>query len=157
LKDCVDEYSFVCRSDVNSYYATVDHAILRKQLAQLISASDSVAHGGAVDESGAWVVKMTKHPFKTLIGRRIKESGFDFLGYRIVGGDGGRLRVAWKAWVNHQCRVRLLYEQGASEECIGGYVESWLRWVGSGVSIDLVEALKGFRVWGCRAEAFYCW
>jgi len=41
VNDCVSAYRFVCRSDVNSYYATVNHTILRKQLASLIG-DDSV-------------------------------------------------------------------------------------------------------------------
>jgi len=32
----VEQYHYVCRSDVNSYYASIDHDILRKQLANLI-------------------------------------------------------------------------------------------------------------------------
>ena len=70
---------------------------------------------------------MSKHPYKTFIGR-IKESGFDFLGYRI----GSRLRqgldIAWKTWANHQGKLRQLYEQGVSETDIGQYVERWKRW-----------------------------
>ncbi len=34
--DQVEQYHYVCRSDVNSYYASIDHDILRKQLADLI-------------------------------------------------------------------------------------------------------------------------
>ena len=36
VKQEVDQYRFVCRSDVNSYYATVDHSILQRQLRALI-------------------------------------------------------------------------------------------------------------------------
>ncbi|MCV6639221.1 reverse transcriptase/maturase family protein [Candidatus Albibeggiatoa sp. nov. NOAA] len=200
----VDDYR--CRSDVNSYYATIDHGILMKQLQALIpcetvltllgrmldrlddvqgvlhSVEIGISKGnplspllGAVylpaldQELGQyceahgygrfmddWVilcrtrqqlraavrimnrvldrVKMTKHPYKTFIGR-IKESGFDFLGYRI----GNRLRqgldIAWKTWANHQGKLRQLYEQGVSETDIGQYVERWQRWVRSGVEV----------------------
>ncbi|MCZ6804876.1 MAG: reverse transcriptase domain-containing protein [Proteobacteria bacterium] len=34
--DQVEQYHYVCRSDVNSYYASIDHDILRKQLADLV-------------------------------------------------------------------------------------------------------------------------
>lgn len=40
-------------------------------------------------------VEQTVHPFKTFIGK-IKETGFDFLGYRIGGCVGGSLGLAWK-------------------------------------------------------------
>ena len=36
VKHAVGDYPFVCRSDVNSYYATIDHHILLKQLAERI-------------------------------------------------------------------------------------------------------------------------
>lgn len=87
-------------------------------------------------------VKMTKHPFKTYIGR-IKNEGFDFVGYRLgdkqIAGSG----IAWKTWVNHRAKVQQLYEQGASNESIAGYVKRWLVWVRSGVEIDLKKALSG--------------
>ncbi len=208
-KDCVnavheqvDEYRFVCRSDVNSYYATIDHGILIKQLQALIPSEtvltllsrmldrlddvQGVLHPveigiskgnplspllGAVylqaldEELGQycaaqglfyarfmddWVilcrtrqqlrtgvrimnrvldrVKMTKHPYKTFIGR-IKESGFDFLGYRIGNRLRAGLDIAWKTWANHQGKLCQLYEQGVSERDIGQYV---VRGVGLG-------------------------
>ena len=37
-----------------------------------------------------------------------------------------------------------LYERGASEECVAGYVRRWLIWVKSGVDIDLREVVLGF-------------
>ena len=37
-----------------------------------------------------------------------------------------------------------LYERGASEECVAGYVRRWLIWVRSGVEIDLREVVLGF-------------
>ncbi|WP_353570048.1 reverse transcriptase domain-containing protein [Candidatus Albibeggiatoa sp. nov. BB20] len=36
VSETVEDYRFVCRSDVNSYYATIDHGILMKQLRGLI-------------------------------------------------------------------------------------------------------------------------
>ncbi len=36
VNQCVKDYRFVCRRDVNSYYATIDHAILKRQLKTLI-------------------------------------------------------------------------------------------------------------------------
>ena len=217
IKEQVDDYGYVCRSDVNSYYATINHRILLKQLGELIPDGDvllliermlarldnvngdllSVDIGlnkgnplspllGAVylkvmdDQIGDycrrfglkyyrfmddWVilcktrnqlrtvvrlmnrilagVEQTKHPYKTFIGR-ITDEGFDFLGYRI----GDRLRkglsVAWKTWVNHRAKLMQLYERGASEECVAGYVRRWLIWVKSGVEIDLREVVLGF-------------
>ena len=208
VSETVDDYRFVCRSDVNSYYATIDHGILMKQLRELIPCETVLAllgrmldrlddvYGvyhhveigiskgnpmspllGAVylqplddeldqycDAHGLFygrfmddwvvlcrtrnqlrtvvrmmnrvldVVKMTKHPYKTYIGR-IKFTGFDFLGYRI----GNRLRegldIAWKTWANHQGKLCQLYEQGVSETDIGQYVERWKRWVISGIVV----------------------
>jgi len=227
VNKCVADYHFVCRSDVNSYYATVDHAVLMKLLrgliddepmlvllermlqrlddvaGELLSVDVGITKGnplspllGAVylleldNQLGDyckennlfygrfmddWVVlckkrnqlrvvvrlrnrvldkvRMTKHPFKTFIGR-IKESGFDFLGYRL-GRMGQGLGIAWATWVNHQCKLRQLYEQGVCHKDIGEYVERWLRWVRSGVKIDFSKASEGFRYRGPRIEPFF--
>jgi hypothetical protein len=201
---CVGDYRFVCRSDVNSYYASINHGILLRQLRELISCEvtltllermlrrlDDVGGDlrhvdiglskgnalspllGAVylqpldDVVGGycekhdlfygrfmddWVIlcktrnqlrtvvgkmnrvldalKVTKHPFKTYIGR-LKSTGFDFLGYRIGHYDG--LKIAWMTWANHLDKLDQLYEQGASETEIGLYVLRWENWVRSGL------------------------
>lgn len=206
----VEQYHYVCRSDVNSYYATINHALLKKQLRALIPCEitltllermldrlddlNGVLHTvdigiskgnplspllGAIylkqlddelsdycDPRGLfyarfmddWVilchtrnqlravvrvmnrvldaVKQTKHPFKTYIGR-IKDSGFDFLGYRIGNRLLGGLTIAWTTWANHQGKLSRLYEQGVSDTDIGKYVERWRRWVRSGVGVCL--------------------
>ena len=221
IEQAVADYKFVCRRDVNSYYATIDHTILMKQLADLIDDNkvltlienmlarlDDVAGElltvdvgitkgnplspllGAVYLTGMdkllsdycdahqlkyhrfmddWLVlcktryqlrdvvrlmnrelenvKMTKHPFKTYIGR-IKEEGFDFLGYRIANKATNGLAVAWKTWVNHRAKLKQLYEQNASRECIAGDVKRWVTWVRSGVEIELKKALAGLVDWG---------
>lgn len=99
-------------------------------------------------------VKMTKHPFKTYIGK-IKTSGVSFLGYRIGGRGKNGLAVSWPTWANHQSKLDQLYEQGASKESVGEYVKRWLRWVKSGVELDIAEAIKGLRVRDKRAVGFY--
>ncbi len=202
VSECVDEYRFVCRSDVNSYYATIDHGILQRQLRALIPCETTLTllnrmldrlddvNGelhkvviglskgnpispllGAVylqplDEAlgeycqkhdlfygrfmDDWVilcrtrnqlrtavrimnrvldaVKMTKHPFKTYIGR-LRTTGFDFLGYRIGNRLINGLTIAWMTWANHRDKLNQLYEQGVSGKDIGRYVEWWRRWV----------------------------
>ncbi len=70
-------------------------------------------------------MKMTKHPFKTYIGR-IKNEGFDFLGYRISINS---TKVAWNTWMNHQNKLLRLYEQNLPDKEIGEYVKRWLTWV----------------------------
>ncbi len=224
VNQCVDEYRFVCRSDVNSYYATINHKLLKKQLAGLIpcdivldliskmldrlddvqgilhSVDIGISKGnplspllGAIYLQGLddalsqycdtrdlfyarfmddWVVlcktrqqlrtvvrimnqvleavEMTKHPYKTYIGR-IKDSGFDFLGYRMGHRLKQGLTLAWKTWANHQAKLHQLYEQGVSATDIGQYVKRWKRWVESGVEVclgwelefDRVEPLSG--------------
>lgn len=215
IKKQVNDYRFVCRSDVNSYYATINHRILMKQLSELIPDAKVLAliesmltglndvHGnlftmtlginkgnplspllGAIylhtmdqvigeycSERGLkyyrymddWLilcktrhqlrqvvrlmnqeldrVEQTKHPFKTYIGK-IKESGFDFLGYRIKPNLENKLDLAWKTWANHFDKLKQLYEQGASKERIAKYVKHWLVWVRSGVEIDLIAVIK---------------
>ena len=210
IKQHVDDYQFVCRSDVNSYYATINHEILLKQLGDLIPEQSvlslierMLSHlddvngelflaevginkgnplspllgavylkvmddkiGGYCERHGLryyrfmddWLilcktrhqlrtvvrlmyevldgVKQTVHPFKTYIGR-IKDDGFDFLGYRIGDLKVKGLGIAWKTWANHFGKVRQLYEQGVSFGDIAGYVKRWLVWVRSGVEIDL--------------------
>ncbi len=89
-------------------------------------------------------VKMTKHPYKTYIGR-IKDEGFDFLGYRLASKAVNGLTLAWKTWANHRAKLAQLYEQGASQDCIAGYVKRWLCWVRSGVKIDLKQMISGFK------------
>ncbi len=215
IKQEVAQYRFVCRSDVNSYYATVNHQILLKQLREFIPDTDvmlliermlsrlddvdgdllladiGINKGnplspllGAVylkvmdDAVGDycrrhglkyyrymddWLilcktrnqlrtvvrlmyvcleqVEQTVHPFKTFIGK-IKETGFDFLGYRIGGCVGGSLGLAWKTWANHFGKIRQLYERGASDGCIAGYVKRWLVWVKGGVVINLEDVVR---------------
>ena len=79
-------------------------------------------------------VKMTKHPFKTYIGR-LRTTGFDFLGYRIGNRLINGLTIAWMTWANHRDKLNQLYEQGVSAKDIGRYVERWRRWVRSGVEV----------------------
>jgi len=223
LKACIREvkkdasaHHYVCRSDVNSYYATINHEVLVTQLRDLIpdaallelieqllarlddvggnlyTVSTGINKGsplspllGAIyllqmdkvlgeycakhdlryyqrprradKKMDDWLilcntrnqlrtavrlmnrqldlVKQTKHPFKTYIGK-IKENGFDFLGYR-VGKCKEQLGLAWKTWANHLTKLQQLYEHGASQESIAGYVKRWLVWVKSGVKINL--------------------
>lgn len=89
-------------------------------------------------------VKQTKYPYKTFIGR-IKETGFDFLGYRVANKTINGLAIAWKTWANHQAKLKQLYEQDASDESIAGYVKRWLVWVRSGVEIDVARAIEGIK------------
>ncbi|SBS31940.1 Reverse transcriptase (RNA-dependent DNA polymerase) [Marinomonas spartinae] len=214
IKKEVSDYKHVCRSDVNSYYATINHDILMAQLRELIPDSAllalleqllarlddvngelySVATGinkgsplspllGAIyllkmDKAlgdycakhdlryyrymDDWVilcktrhqlrtavklmnqslndVKQTKHPFKTYIGK-IKENGFDFLGYRIVQ-QKKKLSLAWKTWANHLTKLQQLYEQGTPKARIAEYVTRWLTWVRGGVEIDLIKVIR---------------
>ena len=216
VKNVVQDYGYVCRSDVNSYYATINHQVLLKQLSvllpdqkvilliqrmlnrlddvngELFCADVGINKGnplspllGAVylkvmdDEIGEycqrrglryfrymddWLilcktrnqlrtvvrlmnrvlesVKQSKHPFKTFIGR-VKDEGFDFLGYRIGDKRVGGLGVAWATWVNHLAKLQRLYGQNASVECVAGYVKRWLVWVRSGVEIELRAAVEG--------------
>ena len=215
VKEQVGDYRFVCRSDVNSYYATINHQILLKQLGVLIPdasvmlliermlarlddvdgnlllADIGINKGNplspllgavylqAMDDRLSdycqrhdlryyrymddWLilcktryqlrdvvrlmnrclddVEQTKHPYKTYIGR-IKDDGFDFLGYRIGDVKVHGLGIAWKTWANHFSRIRQLYEQNASVECVAGYVKRWLVWVRSGVEIDLGKVVE---------------
>ncbi|RBO81906.1 reverse transcriptase/maturase family protein [Marinomonas aquiplantarum] len=215
VKTRVEDYKFVCRSDVDSYYATINHQILLKLLAEHIADVDVLALlakmltrldnlNGLLKENsigigkgnplspllGAlyllqmdkaigqycekqglryfrfmddWLVlcktrhqlrqvvrimnrcleavKQTKHPFKTYIGR-IKNSGFDFLGYRITPAIKEKVTLAWKTIANHIGRLQQLYEQGATETRIAEYVKHWLQWARSGVEIDLQQVLE---------------
>ena len=212
----VGDYRYVCSSDVNSYYASIDHRLLMGQLAALIDDARVLALIGRMldrlDDINAelfpatvgitkgnplspllgavyldaldrtlgdysrrhglfyarfmddWVVlcrsrwqlrevvrlmnqvlsalKVSKHPFKTVIGR-LTENGFDFLGYRIGDHRVHGVGLAWATWVNHLNRLRQLYEQGACVRSIGEYVTRWLRWVRSGVEIGC-EGLYGW-------------
>ena len=216
IKNEVEHYKYVCRSDVDSYYASINHKILLKQLSTLISESTVLALikrmlerlddvngelftvviglskgnplspllGGVYlkvmdDRIGSycqrhdlkyyrfmddWLilcktrnqlrtvvrlmnqileeVKQKKHPFKTYIGR-IKEEGFDFLGYRIGNKIINGLTLAWKTWANHQAKLKQLYEQNVSKERIAEYVKRWSIWVRSGVEIDLKAVIEG--------------
>ena len=49
--------------------------------------------------------------------------------------------LAEKTWTNHRDRLLRLYEQGASEDVVKGYVKRWLVWVRSGVVIDMNAVL----------------
>ncbi|MBL4806440.1 MAG: group II intron reverse transcriptase domain-containing protein [Rhodobacteraceae bacterium] len=212
----VADYKFVCRSDVNSYYASVNHRILMRQLskliperalleliAQLLDRLDEVdgelyhVEGGITKGSplspllGAvylqgldrtlgdycqqrqlkymrfmddWIVlchtrnqlrtvvrlmngeldkvRMTKHPFKTYIGR-IKDQGFDFLGYRIADKKVNGLAVAWSTWVKYHTKLKQLYEQNVPKQAIAEYVRRWIIWAKSGVTLDLNQPIKG--------------
>lgn len=197
-------YRYVCRSDVDSYYATIDQRILLHQLHQCIT--DNVllrvlqrALARVDDQDGIlnwqtqglskgsllspllgalylrkmdqrlsdycadhalkyyrfmddWVVlcntrhqlrqvvrlmnrslgevKQTKHPFKTYIGR-IKETGFDFLGYRLIPHHP--LTPAWQTLARYHSKLLRLYEHGASLQRVANYVMRWERWVKSGI------------------------
>ena len=86
-------------------------------------------------------VRMTKHPFKTYIGR-IKDSGFDFLSYRIADKAVKGLAVAWSSWVKHQAKLKQLYEQNVPTQVIAEYVRRWRIWVRSGVTLNFSQLNK---------------
>lgn len=79
-------------------------------------------------------LKLEMHPDKTIMGRT--EKGFDFLGYHF-SPDG--LSVSAKTVERFLNRVIRLYEQKPSGELfstkLGMYVQQWLKWATSGVSI----------------------
>ena len=205
----VNRYRYVCRSDVNSYYASIQHNILKKQLRKLIHdervltlidrmldrlddvggelywVDQGITKGNPLSplldaiylaeldqrletyckERGLfyarfmddWIVlcrsrnelrtavrimnevlsalKMTKHPFKTYIGR-IKANGFDFLGYRFLQHPFHQIRLAWKTWANHQLKRTQLYEQGASSGRIEAYEKRWWQWAKGGLGLQ---------------------
>lgn len=201
------DFRYVCRSDVDSYYATIDHRTLLRQLkewvkeaaiitlferllARLDDVNGVLYHVDVGINKGSplspllgavylyhmdkvvgdycrqrdlkyyrfmddWLVlchtryqlrevvrlmsrclndvKQTKHPYKTYIGR-IKEIGFDFLGYRITPSAKGSLQLAWKTLANHVGKLKQLYEQGATESRIAEYVKRWRRWARNGLT-----------------------
>lgn len=204
LYRALSHYRYVCRSDVNSYYATIDQKILFHQLRQSINDETVLVllKTGLerVDEKegdlnwqtvglskgsplspllGAlylhqmdqrlgdyctryhlkyyrfmddWVVlckthhqlrhvvrlmnrslsevKQTKHPFKTYIGR-IKETRFDFLGYRLTPHNP--LTPAWQTLARYHSKLLRLYEQGVPVRHVAKYVMRWEQWVKSGI------------------------
>ena len=210
IKDQLKNFSYFIRTDVKSYYASIDHELLMKQLLccpisgnrQLSQEPEviglleqymrySVECGGiyrdnkqgiclgcplsplmgalflkplddAFSKSGLfyrrymddWVIlaktrwqlkrvikkmneileqlKLTKHPDKTEMGKIDK--GFDFLGYRLFR-EG--LRAAKKTLANAVSKATRLYEQGASQECIGEYWIRFWRWLQAGISYDI--------------------
>ncbi|TDO96685.1 reverse transcriptase/maturase family protein [Marinomonas balearica] len=219
VKDDVSDYQYVCRSDVDSYYATIDHGVLLKQLRELIADSrvidlietllnrldDVNGHlytvttginkgsslspllgaiyllemdktlGEYTQRHGLkyyrymddWLIlcktrnqlrttvklmnqcltlaKQTKHPFKTYIGR-IKDDGFDFLGYRVIKQSANnqktKLTLSWKSLSNHLTKLQQLYEQGTPSEGIAEYIKRWLSWARGGVEIDLIKVIR---------------
>ncbi|MZI92907.1 hypothetical protein F9817_06820 [Vibrio sp. CAIM 722] len=224
LQQAVNHYRYVCRSDVDSYYASIDQTILLQQLKQHVTDEGLLAllkralervddHdgllnwqtvglskgsplspllgalylqemdqslGGYCEARGLqyyrfmddWIVlcqtrrqlrhvvklmnqslakvKQTKHPFKTYIGR-IKETGFDFLGYRFTPNRA--LTPAWATIAKHRSKLLRLYEQGASLQRVAEYVKRWVIWVNSGVNqvvmnseLDLVCEIFNGRV-----------
>ncbi|NEP15157.1 MAG: hypothetical protein F6K14_34295 [Symploca sp. SIO2C1] len=70
-----------------------------------------------------------KHPDKTFIGRVSR--GFEFLGYWFSPTG---LQVAQKTVERMKAKVAQLYEQGASDRCIGDYLRRWVSWVRGGLS-----------------------
>lgn len=64
----------------------------------------------------------TKHPFKTYI-RRLRTTGFDFLGYRIGNRLINGLTIAWMTWANHRDKLNQLYEQLEINSDQGGTME----------------------------------
>ena len=66
-----------------------------------------------------------QHPGKTFVGRISR--GFSFLGYEF--NTVGLVDIADLARKNFVGRIKQLYEQNASTECIVDYVRRWLIWV----------------------------
>ena len=92
-------------------------------------------------------VKMLEHSKKFIINkiyiRRIKETGFDFLGRRIIKSN---LQAAWTTWENHQDKLLQLYEQGgASAASFREYVKRWVTWLLSGVNIDIKKVYATYQ------------
>lgn len=67
-------------------------------------------------------LKLKMHPDKTFIGR-IKK-GFDFLG--VYCGDIPKISEVTHE--KHRAKLAQRYAQGASEACIGAYIERWTSW-----------------------------
>ena len=83
-------------------------------------------------------LKFELHPDKTYIGKTDK--GFDFLGYHITADN---LRAANTTLEKAKLKLKRLYEQGASFECIALYWERFWRWVQGGIDdVDLPSSLS---------------
>jgi RNA-directed DNA polymerase len=147
--------TFVFRTDVKSYYASIDHQILVERLAPWVNdplvlalvrgyLERTVCDGGEyVDD---WVtLAPTRWKLRAVIRlvnqhlARLKvrqrpdktfigriERGFDFLGYWFSPRGLGIARPT-----RERCaaRIRRLYEQGASESRIDEYERRWWRWI----------------------------
>jgi hypothetical protein len=118
--------TFVFRTDVKSYYASIDHEILLwvilaptrwklREVIRLVNRTLAELH-------------VKQHPDKTFIGRISR--GFDFLGYAFTPAG---LEVAPLAIDRCVQRASQLYEQGVDLIHIGTYIRRWLRWARSGL------------------------
>ncbi len=67
-------------------------------------------------------LKLKMHPDKTFIGRITK--GFDFLGVHF----GKVPSISNVTYEKHRTKIARRYAQGASEACIGTYIERWTSW-----------------------------
>jgi len=106
---------YVMKSDVKSYYASIDHEVLD-------------------------ALKLEKHPDKTFIGRAKK--GFDFLGYHF---EPGSLTPSCQTIKKHAERICRLYEQGADDNRIRQYVRRWVSWLFAGWSSNGMQYPGGRR------------
>ena len=75
-------------------------------------------------------------PAKTWLGRASK--GISFLGYEISPRG---IDVAMQTFDRMKARLQRLYEQGVTQKRLVKYVNNWIKWARSGVSLD-VEKLK---------------
>ncbi len=78
--------------------------------------------------------KLGKANDKTFIGRSL--AGFDFVGYHFTPES---LTVGKISLQRRDARIHRLYEQGAGEHRIGGYVSRWQQWAKAGLQGQLTE------------------
>lgn len=67
-------------------------------------------------------LKLKMHPDKTFLG--CIKKGFDFLGIHFSDTP----EISKTSQENHRSRIARRYAQGASDACIGRYIERWTSW-----------------------------
>lgn len=129
VRSALPEHGYVCRTDIKSFYASIDHFILLDQLDPYVRNRDvmrtlvqymrrTVEYGGTLRDITRGIpagclmnrqiekLGLTLHPDKTSIGPIAR--GFDFLGYRF---DPDGLSLSQVTRQRHQEKLTRLYER----------------------------------------------
>jgi hypothetical protein len=131
--DASPAYPFVCKTDVKSYYDSINHIRYMDDILIFAPTRWKLRHAIRVLNQTFAELGLEQHPNKTVIGRTAR--GFDFLGYHVAPE---RVTLAAHTIRRMNQKALRLYEQEPQDaqarvQRLGVYLMRWRRWTRAGL------------------------